>query len=507
MATLSLCVIARDEEDNLPRMLQSVAGVVDEIVVVDTGSVDRTVEVARSFGARVVSQPFEDDFSSVRNRSLDEATSDWVLVLDADEVLDERAGAMIRAAIDDPGACGYQLTFENDRGDGRVQRCAIPRLFRNTPEVRFEYLIHEQVVGSLAAYSKRTGLTVTTLADAVVRHDGYLPSVYEARGKATRNRRLFERQITLYPDHIYSWYKFGDFLRGQGEDPRDALERAAALLRAADPEQARALSFSSEVFALLAVELHRRGDAAGAYARAAEGVERFGETPNLLYVLGHLQWKRGEVVESFRTYARLRRFDGVVLPNPPEPGVTGPVAYHGMARALTKMKRTRAARRCFEAAIALQHDNPAIRLDLARLLLSTNDVAAAVAEYRRALSIAPELTEVRLQLATILLHTGAPRDAEKELAAALDVGADPLWVGPRLGQARLAMGDLEGALLMFGETPDEPIAAAGIRLLAQLADGVGPERLELPADEDATWRLLLRFAGLIREERPAIPAR
>lgn len=87
MATISLCIIVRDEETMLPACLASVAGVVDEIVLVDTGSRDGTLALARAAGARVFEQPWSDDFSAPRNLAIAESRGDWVLVLDADERL------------------------------------------------------------------------------------------------------------------------------------------------------------------------------------------------------------------------------------------------------------------------------------------------------------------------------------------------------------------------------------------------------------------------------------
>src|SRR4029077_17309854 len=94
--TLSLCMIVKDEEAMLPRCLTAVAEPVDELIVVDTGSTDRTVEIAESFGARVLHHAWTGDFSAARNVGLDAATGDWLLYLDADEVLAGGDGPLLR---------------------------------------------------------------------------------------------------------------------------------------------------------------------------------------------------------------------------------------------------------------------------------------------------------------------------------------------------------------------------------------------------------------------------
>src|SRR5680860_285424 len=102
---ISLCMIMRDEEEHLARCLASVQGVVDEIVIVDTGSVDRSIEIAESFGARVLHEEWHGDFATPRNTGIDAATGDWILVLDADEELID--GAALKELLHDEDIEGY----------------------------------------------------------------------------------------------------------------------------------------------------------------------------------------------------------------------------------------------------------------------------------------------------------------------------------------------------------------------------------------------------------------
>ena len=93
---VSLCMIVKNEEHNIARCISSVKDVVDEIVVVDTGSCDNTLTIAQSFGAKVFSCPWEDNFSIPRNVSLEHALGEWILMLDADEQLDQESRAGVR---------------------------------------------------------------------------------------------------------------------------------------------------------------------------------------------------------------------------------------------------------------------------------------------------------------------------------------------------------------------------------------------------------------------------
>ena len=108
MNTITLCLIVRDEERFLPGCLASVAGAVGQIVVVDTGSRDRTREIAAAAGAALVDHPWAEDFAAARNAALPYVTGQWILVLDADERLAPGAGAALAAAT---RAGGFDLGF------------------------------------------------------------------------------------------------------------------------------------------------------------------------------------------------------------------------------------------------------------------------------------------------------------------------------------------------------------------------------------------------------------
>ena len=92
MATVSLCMIVRNEEDVLGRCLESVKDIVDEIIIVDTGSTDKTKEIAGRFTNAVYDFPWIDDFSAARNFSFSKATMDYQMWLDADDVIEKRTG-------------------------------------------------------------------------------------------------------------------------------------------------------------------------------------------------------------------------------------------------------------------------------------------------------------------------------------------------------------------------------------------------------------------------------
>src|SRR5579884_3483257 len=203
-ARLSACLIVKDESDQLPRCLRSLAPVADEVVVVDTGSRDGTVEVARAHGARVAVVPWRGDFSAARNAALGLASGDWILVLDAD--------------------------------DGNVVENQSVRLFRNRRAYRFRGRIHEQILPALAEAGAQPQASPVTIL-----HYGYLSSVVALKQKIARNAALLEEETARHPEDAFSWFNLGtEHLRAQRLAEAEEAFRRSLLLTG--PEKPRYLS-------------------------------------------------------------------------------------------------------------------------------------------------------------------------------------------------------------------------------------------------------------------------
>lgn len=124
---LSLCMIVKDEERNLAKCLDSVRALSPQIVIADTGSADRTVEIARQYGAYVFSFSFERvDFASARNQTLARATGRWILMLDADEVLDPASVPLVQALIGANENAGYYFARRNHASDAEGFTTTMP---------------------------------------------------------------------------------------------------------------------------------------------------------------------------------------------------------------------------------------------------------------------------------------------------------------------------------------------------------------------------------------------
>ncbi len=204
MPRISLCMIVRDEAVRLPACLRSVADLVQEIIVVDTGSHDTTRDIARSAGAEVFEFPWADDFSAARNESLRHAAGDWIFWMDADELLDETNRARFRALAaglsNENAAYRMQQVSPMPGGDIVVSQ---ERLFRNVPAARWKNRVHETIALALQQAGHQTRAT-----DIVISHTGYAdPAAY--RAKQERDLRLLEVATAENPRDAVSLYDLG----------------------------------------------------------------------------------------------------------------------------------------------------------------------------------------------------------------------------------------------------------------------------------------------------------
>jgi glycosyltransferase involved in cell wall biosynthesis len=201
--SLSICIIARDEEANIERCLISAKKVADEIVVVDTGSKDRTVEIAAKYADVLVKHQWGFDFAEARNVSIEHASKDWILWLDADDEIHSGAIERIKYLAEGKEHYGYDFAIENvgvtEKEIVKFQKFMQLRMFPRIPGIKFEGMIHEQVAYSIS----RKMIPRADHPLITILHHGYADSK-KLIGKIMRNNR-----ITLYE---MGFAKGADFL-------------------------------------------------------------------------------------------------------------------------------------------------------------------------------------------------------------------------------------------------------------------------------------------------------
>ena len=297
--TVELCMIVRDEEAVLTRCLAAARPWVDRIIVVDTGSVDETASVARAWGCQVIHHQWRDDFADARNTGLQVVTADWVLVLDADEMLrveDERAW---QRAISVDRIVGYRLKIFNMADDVAVRSVtnSSPRLFRFYPGLRFKGRIHESVTDELGEH----GGIICDLNGVDIKHFGYAQDVLTSRDKLERNRQLSMMLVQETPQDPVAWYHLANVacLQNRLGDTIDALSVLDTLLSSG---LALPANFLLRWFQLRAWVADRQAQPTLAVAVLTDGVTHVGPSPELLYERGKLWAALGRDVEALADF-------------------------------------------------------------------------------------------------------------------------------------------------------------------------------------------------------------
>ena len=208
---VTAALIVRDESAFITDCLDSLVAVVDEIVVVDTGSTDDTVERARRFPVKLHSFEWRQDFSAARNYALEQASGDWILYIDADERLEVPDPAQWREVVEDKSKAGWKLRFYPRVGWTPYYEL---RLFRNDPRIRFRGVIHEQLHDSLNAVCRSDGLEIGS-CEVTLRHVGYEQG---QRHKISRNVPLLREYLAKDPARVYCWWHLGEMLLLAGDE-------------------------------------------------------------------------------------------------------------------------------------------------------------------------------------------------------------------------------------------------------------------------------------------------
>jgi glycosyltransferase involved in cell wall biosynthesis/Flp pilus assembly protein TadD len=275
---VSLCMIVRNEEGNMADCLRSVSDLVDEMIVVDTGSTDRTKDVAQRHGAKVFDFPWIDHFAAARNESLRHATGQWIFWLDADDRVDEENRTRLRAllaGLEDENAAYVMKCLCLPDASGVSTVVDHLRLFRNHPEVRWTFRVHEQILPAL-----RGRKADVRWSDVVIHHTGYQNQALRGK-KLERDLRLLQLEQAEQPDHAFTLFNLGSVYQELGKKAE-----ALAMFRRSLEGSAAEDSIVRKLFALIA-QCHRDlGQKQEALAACRKGRSMFADDVELLFQEG-----------------------------------------------------------------------------------------------------------------------------------------------------------------------------------------------------------------------------
>lgn len=475
--TLSLCMIVKDEEEMLPRSLAAVRDAVDEIVIVDTGSTDRTIEIANDFGARVIEREWTGSFADARNVSFDAAIGDWVMYLDADEVLVAEDAPLLRELTGRTWREGFYLVETNHTGDledGTAVTHNALRVFRNRPEYRFEGRIHEQIAHHLPG-GQPERLEPTRVR---VEHYGYLGAVRDAKEKSRRNIELLQRQVDDGVSTPFLHFNLGSEHAAAGDAPAALreFERAWEMLQG-DPALA-SYGYVPSLTGRLVKALRVNGRMSDAVVRADEGLAIFPGFTDLVFEQATVARQRGDAARAIELFERCLEMGDA-------PSRYSSTVGSGTYLALVTLAELR--RECGELEAAEQlltrcvDEHPGYLgavLPLASTMLARGTEPPAVVERIESDEASPS---TRFMLGTALYEAGHAEDAEPRFAAVLERQPDNHAARLALAETLLSQRRFAEAAACAAAVPDDaPLAAAASQseLFATLA-----------AREDATGAL------------------
>ncbi|NQU06962.1 MAG: tetratricopeptide repeat protein, partial [Candidatus Abyssubacteria bacterium] len=417
-ATVSLCMIVKNEEEYLGRCIESARRAVDEIIVVDTGSEDGTAELARRLGAKVYHHPWRNDFAEARNFSIKHASGDWILYLDADEVLTPDACAGIRNLTRKPSAMGYiliQRNYTNDPKAAGWRPCdagspeaggnagwfpaPIVRLFRNHPAIRFEGAVHELVDHSISRLGGKVELT-----DIAIHHYGKVRDLDYVKSKQELYLKLGKEKAESRPNDAKAHYELGvQFIElGLLEKGIESLKRSLEL----ETNQPKA-------HCDLGVALERSGslqEAADHYARALK-VDP--ENAQAIINLGSAYARLGRMEEASLLFERALAA-----------GPNDPVALNNVGSKLFMQGKFKEAAELYRRAIKANPSYAQAYFNLGTAFEKQGDLAAARSALGRAAELDPMHHESLANLSVVLMRLGLWEEAEKRCRKALEIKPD-----------------------------------------------------------------------------------
>lgn len=356
---LSLCMIVKNEEASLPQCLGSVRDVVNEMVVLDTGSSDQTRQIAKDWGAKVYTFEWCDDFAVARNEALKYVHGEWVLVLDADERLTPAIIPTLKQAIAHERLLLINL-MRREVGAVQSPYSLVSRLFRNRPDIRFSRPYHAMVDDSIAEILQREPhWQITALPQEAILHFGYQPDAITANHKWQKAQATMERYLAQCPTDPYVCSKLGALYVESGE-----IQKGIALLK----RGLAAISIDANVL----YELHYHLGIAYRHLQDVSKAKQHYEAATQLKILPLL--KLG--------------------------------AYNNLGNLLKEGGNLNGAKIAYEIVLQIDPSFAAGHYNLGMTLKALGNLTGAVASYRQAICLNPDYAEAYQNLGVVLLKLG-----------------------------------------------------------------------------------------------------
>ncbi|GAB6072186.1 TPR domain-containing glycosyltransferase [Venenivibrio stagnispumantis] len=305
--TVSACIIAKNEEKNLPRLLESLKGKFDEIVLVDTGSTDKTIEIAKSYGAKVYQKEWK-GFGDARQFAVDKATSDWIWFFDADMELEEEEYKKFQLIINqihkDENIEGLRVYYKNMTPYGKIQSISTTvHIHRNKPYLKWVGKIHERVVNI------NTNTIVVPQYQIFVRHYGYSDASTQ-KEKAKRNLNLLfeelkETEKNSYDYFINLFYIVQSYTTLSAFDKfylKEVIKYAQQFFEEINPQDYKNTIFYKHIFVYTIKAYFELDDLENAKKYLNKFLEELGDYPDIIYLKAMIEEKENKIEDSIETF-------------------------------------------------------------------------------------------------------------------------------------------------------------------------------------------------------------
>jgi tetratricopeptide (TPR) repeat protein len=449
--TISLCMIVKDEEEMLPGCLEPLQGVVDEMIVVDTGSSDRTVEIAESFGAKVVSFPWNGSFSDARNASIEAASGDWLIYLDADEHMEAEDARHLRALLGRTWREGFYLVETNYTGGSdagsAVTHMAL-RVWRNRPQYRFSGRIHEQKTHTMPTYLPERFETTRIR----VRHYGYLNQRIVSKDKSRRNIQLLEQEAQESRTPFTDYNLGSEYLvLADHAAARTHLDRSWEGLRKQGLES---VGYAPLLVSRVARARREVGDYEAAVAAVEEGLARFPDHTDLVLEAALAARSRGDLRKAAELARRCLEMGDAPAEYASTTGAGTFLAMTLLAEVHAALGDRAGQEQILRRSLAEHPDYIAPVLPLVELLIARGVDSAEID------ALVPAKVPARVLAGSAYIEGGRAAEAERWFRSALE--AQPSNSAARMGLSESLLAQrryADAAEVAAAEPADSPVAA------------------------------------------------
>lgn len=472
-ATISACMIVKDEEELLPGCLDSIRDWVDEIIVVDTGSSDGTVEIAESYGARVFHQQWAGDFAKHRNYSMEQASSDWIFIIDADERMHQEDVPLLLNHVN-AGRFGIisinVFNLYESQGQATTFLPSV-RLVRRDLNLKYEGIVHNRLVFKEDEPILRLAVRIE--------HLGYDLDAERMKKKFERTKELLEQQLGNNPDDYFALFNYSQLLRGEGQD---CWKKNGPIIIEKSRRAVELTSFDileqRNTHLMCLDQVAWASFYCGLYDQALEYAQRAIELKpdylDPLILLGHVYSQTGDYTKGIAAYEKYidvqAAYDptaeiiSLILTNPHSEAI----AWYGLATIAELQDNPMRAIECYLQTLKANPTHLEACGNLGRLYLTRGETATAERYLRQQQEKAQPTVDAALGLAYISEERTEIKQAESHFRQALQIDPKSRTAHSKYGRFMLKQGRESDGFAMLQEARE--LSAGDAAAFRELGD-------------------------------------